>query len=344
MCQLLEQHVPSSRDREVVCRVLGWDGRGGCLLAEAGEEQGITRERARQVYDRAIEQIRGCQLSSTLDEILGIIQHRRNRAAEDIEADLQLRGFTKHRFHIAALCHTACTFGRSPRFIQEQTGGKDFIVTAPGVVRSVLKAALRSSTRYGLQTIEEISRAIPAGCRTMNDRVLVRQILATREDLRWLDADEHWFWLAAVPRNPVVSCVKKLLQFANPVSLADVSRATQRLPRKRSTPIPREALAGFCRQAPFCRITGDSIEPVGSLGSPKLLSDAESKVCRILERNGNELKFGCLETLAAAAGVSRPNLWRIVQYSPLIYRPAPRVYALVTPHQHQAATLKTRSA
>ncbi len=330
LTQLLDSHVASARDRQLVRRVLGWDGQGGCVLAKAGDEVGITRERARQVFHRAIGQIRACELSPCFDQILVLVHRRRNRAADDIQAELQLRRFTRHRFGLRAICDTARVFGRAPEFVLEEAGGKLFVVAEPGTVRSILKAATRSSRRHGLQTVAEICRALAPDCGGASGGPLVRQVLSTRADLRWLDARQQWFWLAAVPQNPVVGCIKKLLHFAGSVCLADIQQATRRLPRKRTKPISREALLGFCRQAPFCRLRADSIEPAGSI-EPGLISRAEAKVCRILKRNGNQLKFGCLQASCAAVGVSRPNLWRILRYSPLIFRRAPQVYAVVTP-------------
>ncbi|HTW63783.1 MAG TPA: sigma factor-like helix-turn-helix DNA-binding protein [Bryobacteraceae bacterium] len=344
LIQLLDSHVPSARDRQVVRRVLGWDGLGGCLLAQAGAELGISRERARQVYSRAIGQIQTSELSSTLGQVLTFVQRRRNRSAEDIEAELQLHRFTRHRFGMQALYDTARALGRTPAFALEEAGGKLFVVARVGMVGSILKAALRSSSRYGIQTVAEMCSAIPPDCRSANDLLLVRQVLATRGDLRWLDASKQWFWLASVPRNPVVRCIKKVLQYAGSVRLADIQQASQRLPRKRKKPISREALIGFCQQASFCRFENGLVELVGSLGPTPLLSGAEVKVCRILQRNGNEMKFGCLEAQCAVAGVKKSNLWRIVQYSPLIFRPAPRLYALVTSRPNRAGTLNVRTA
>jgi hypothetical protein len=344
LIRLLEIHVPHSRDREVVQRVLGWDGQGGCLLAQAGDKFGITRERTRQVYDRAIEHIRDCELSPTLGEALAYVYRRRNLAAEDIEAELQSRGLTRHRFRMRALWNTARAFGRTPKFVLEEADSKLFVVARAGVVHAILKAAQRSSSRYGIQTIEEICCAITPDCHSASERVLVRQVLETRGDLRWLDARKQWFWLASVPRNPVVRCVKKILQYVGFVRLADIQRAIERLPRKRPTPIPRDALNAFCQQAPFCRVSDGWVESVGSPGVAKPLRGAEAKVCRILKRNGNELKFGCLQALCAAVGISRPNLWRIVQYSPLIFRRAPRVYSVITASVRPIEPVKERSA
>jgi hypothetical protein len=344
LIRLLETHVPRGRDRQLVQRVLGWDGQGGCLLAQAGDKFGITRERARQVYDRTIEQIRTCELGLTLGQALALVHARRNRAAADIEAELHERGYTRHHFGMRALWNTARAFGRTPKFVLEETGGKLFVVAGAGVVRAILKAAQRSSTRYGVQTVTEICSAIARESRGASDSLLVRQVLETRDGLHWLDARKQWFWLASVPRNPVVACAKKLLQYAGSVRVADIQRAIERLPRKRPTPIPRAALITFCQQAPFCRVDEGLVEWIGSIGSTKSLSGPEAKVCRILKRNGNELKFGCLESLCAAVGISRPNLWRIVQYSPLIFRRAPRVYSVVTASSRPIEPVTERTA
>jgi Sigma-70, region 4 len=344
LIRLLEIHVPRRRDRQLVQRILGWDGLGGCWLAQAGDEFGITRERVRQIYNRVVEQIRSCELGSILDEVLAFVHRRRNRAAQDIEAELQLLGFTRHRFGMWALWSTARVFGRAPKFVLEQTSGKLFVVAGAGVVRAILKAAGRSSSRYGVQTVAEMCSAIAPDCRGASDRRLVREVLETRRDLRWLDAREQWFWLASIPRNPMVRCIKKLLQFAGSVRVSDIQRAVERLPRKRRIPVPLPALVELCAHAPFCRVCDGWVEIVGSLGPAKPLSGAEAKVCRILKRNGNELKFGCLEALCAAAGVSRTNLWRVVLYSPLIFRRAPHVYSVIAASSSKAEAFKEWTA
>lgn len=169
----------------------------------------------------------------------------------------------------------------------------------------------------------------PRWC-SSRDRTLVRQILATREDVRWLDAQQEWFWLAALPRNPVARCVQKLLAFASPASFADVDRAIRRLPRQPKAPLPREALINLCRQAPFCRVRSGSVELEYLFRPAKLVSRAEATVCRVLRRHGGELSFERLRESCASAGVTHPNLWRIVLHSPLVFRSAPGTYRLIT--------------
>jgi hypothetical protein len=330
LTHLLEANVPSARDGRLVRRVLGWDGQRGCCLKHAGEEFGITRERARQIYDQAIARIRTAGVSSALDQVLAFVNRMSNRAADDIEAELHVRRFTRYPFAIRALLKTAQVFGRVPAFTLEETGGKLFVVAAPGLVPSIIKAALRSSATWGVQNASALCSAIPERHRRRNDRLFIRQVLNTRRDIRWLDSAEETFWLASVPWNPMVRCLKKVIGYASPVALLDLHRAISRLPAKHRPTLSRRLLIKFCEQAPFCRVANGCVELVAPLPESNLTSDAERIVCAILARNGNELSIQSLQSLCVSAGVMKPNFSRIVLHSPLIVRRAPGIYSVIT--------------
>jgi hypothetical protein len=344
LTHLLKSKVPSARDCLLVQRVLGWDGQRGCCLKDAGDEFGITRERARQIYDQAIERIRTAEISPVLDQALLFVNRMANRAADDIEAELLRRRFTGSPFAIRALLKTAQVFGRSAGFVLEQVGGKLFVVAGAGVVPSIVKAALRSSSRCGVQNVSALRSAIPRGHRRRNDHLLVRQVLNTRSDIHWLDAEEKIFWLASVPRNPLVRCLKKVIHYASPVALSDLHRAIGRLPAKQRTTLSRPVFIKFCAQVPFCRVANGYVYRAAPLGAGKLISHAERLVCQILRRHGNELSVRRLQDLCVVAGVPKPNLWRILLYSPLISRRAPRTYSVITAMSNSPETIKPRSA
>jgi len=343
LTRLLEENVPNARDCRLVGRVLGWDGQGGCFLKSAGDEVGITRERARQIYDQAIEQICTAEVSPALDEVLAFVSRMSNRLADDIEAELQLRGFTKFRFPIRALLKTAQVFGRVPELNLEETGGKLFVVASAGLARLIIKTALRSSSRRGVQNVSALRSAIPTIHRRGDDSLFIRQVLNTRPDLRWLDS-EGTFWLASVPRNPLVRCLEKVIGYASPVAFSDLHRAMRRLLAKRKATLSHSLLIKFCEQVPFCRVANGCVERVAPLDASNLISDAERIVCRILRRNGNELSVERLQSLCTSAGVGAPNLWRILLHSPLIFRCAPHIYRVITPSSHPIEAVEARTA
>lgn len=344
LTRLLESHVSSARDCQLVRRVLGWDGQRGCGLKDAGDELGITRERARQVYDRAVERIRDSTPSPALDAAISLVNRTCNSEDEDVEAELQQRGLTRYRFPIRSLLKTAQIFGRVPEFTVEQAGGKMFVVARAGAVQSIIKAALRSSTCRGIQTVSALSSSLPAIHRRRSGCAFIRQVLNTRRDIRWLDDSETTFWLASVPRNPVVRCLKKVMCYASLVELSDIHRAIGRLPAKQRGTLSRALLTKFCEQVPFCRVVNGSVERVGPLSAGNLISDAERIVCGMLRRNGNQLPVRRLQSLCASMGVQKPNLWRIMLHSPLIFRPAPRTYGVITASANSMETIQRRPA
>jgi hypothetical protein len=95
---------------------------------------------------------------------------------------------------------------------------------------------------------------------------------------------------------------------------------------------------------PFCRVANGLVERAAPLAAGDLISDAERVVCRILRRNGNELSIDRLQTLCDLAGVGRPNFWRIVLHSPLIFRSAPRTYRVITAKSDPTHAVKGRTA
>jgi hypothetical protein len=344
LTRLLEANVPNHRDCRLVRRVLGWDGQQGCCLKVAGQECGITRERARQIYDQAIQQIRTAQAGSALDAVLAFVARMADGPAEDVVAELQRQGFTRWLFPMPALLRTAEIFGRVADFTMEETGGRWFVVIAPGAARAVIKAALRSSARHGVQSVAALCSALPPQQRRRNGALFIRQVLNTRCDIRWLDTAQEIFWLASAPRNPMVRSLKKVLCYASPVAVSDLHRALGRQPAKRRTNLTRRVFIKFCEQTSFCRVMSGCAERAVPLGAGNLISDAEYLVCQILQRNGNELSVERLQSLCESAGVKRPNFWRIVLHSPLIFRRAPGMYSVIKASSHPIETIAERSA
>jgi RNA polymerase primary sigma factor len=62
----------SQRERYVLERRYGLDGRGGTTLGKIGEEIGVTRERVRQIQNTALRKLRAAALGAELESYLGL--------------------------------------------------------------------------------------------------------------------------------------------------------------------------------------------------------------------------------------------------------------------------------
>ena len=120
--------VTSERDAQIVCRYLGWDGRGGATLEQVGKEVSLTRERVRQVQDRVLRKLKESAPAPTV--LTGALNYVREAApaeAEEIERGLQATGLSSVQFQLETLLSATEACGLSVPFSIESVGGFRFV-------------------------------------------------------------------------------------------------------------------------------------------------------------------------------------------------------------------------
>ena len=128
------------------------------------------------------------------------------------------------------------------------------------------------------------------------------------------------------------------------MTLSDLHRAIGRLPARQRAPSAAACWSRFAARFRFCRVSNGCVERISQPAASTLISGAERMVCQILPQNGNELSIQRLQGLCASAGVSKPNLWRIVLHSPLIFRRAPGIYSVIQASSHALQSVTERTA
>ncbi|MBZ5579693.1 MAG: hypothetical protein LAP40_24320 [Acidobacteriia bacterium] len=186
---------------------------------------------------------------------------------------------------------------------------------------------MKSVAHHGAARVSDLCLHAPRTLGRAGGRYLVRQVLQTRADIRWLDESGEWFWLTAVPRNRVVIRVQKVLALHPRIALSMLHRAISR--DYKPVNIPEAILRSLCSHVPWCRVASHHIEAGGLPRLEQLLSGAEAVICGILRGHGGALPLPRLQQLCFATGVKRPNLWRVLSFSPLIQRFDKEIYGLV---------------
>jgi hypothetical protein len=329
--QLLEV-VRSERNRRLVARLLGWDGGGSCTLQVAGDEIGLTRERVRQVCARALQTLHGRQFVPVLDSVLAYIRGHPNRAAADIEAELQSEGLTGGRFRLEGILKACEVFERASGFITENVGGELFVVTSVEVANVILKVARSMVCRWGALTISDLCSQISASKATKVEEEGVRRILQRHQDFRWLDEAGGWFWLAETPRNALATRLRKVLCVAPRISISELRAAISRDRRMQGVAPPRRVLLAYCEQLAWCHVDGQDVSVAQPLDPAEVLSQAERAVRDILRSHGEAMSVQALEALCLNAGISRPRFWQLALGSAVVCRYAPGIYGLVGAH------------
>jgi hypothetical protein len=317
--------ITSERNRELVARHLGWDGRSPCSLADAGAQHQVTRERARQLYAAALPVMRQNGVVPALDAVLSFVRDQRDELVSDVEQRLMQQGLTGGGISLQGVLRAARVFGRKPGFHLHQLANAVFVgptKVAPGVVAAAMKAVARN----GAARVSKLCHKGPRRHGAIDER-LIRRILETRPDVRWLDDSREWFWLTSVPRNRLVSRVRKVLAVQPRIPLPKLHQAMSRA--YQPIRLPEWALSAICAQLSWCQVSGQYLEARVVPRAKEVLTGGEAIVCATLREHGGMLALARLEQLCSRAGLKRDNMWRILSFSPAIERFGIGTYGLI---------------
>ena len=318
--------VKSLRNRKLVARHLGWDGRPPCSLQEAGAEFHVTRERARQIYADALPLLRQSGVPA-LDAVLSYVQKQSHERVCDVEEKLRRQGMTGERLTLQGVLRAADVFNRKPLFQLRRVGDTLVIGPVSKMASAILDTAIKTVGQHGAAHVPGLCREVSARRARPVDEQLVRRILQTRSDIRWLDKAGEWFWLASVSRNRLLTRIEKVLAVHARIRLSKLHQAVSRAYKPLT--IPPAVLRSLCAQLSWCRVDGQYVKARAVPRMEEVLSGAESVVCRILKNHGAPMPLQRLQQFCLAAGVKRENFWRILSFSPVVRRLDRQVYGLV---------------
>jgi hypothetical protein len=321
------------RDRRIVARRLGWDGNGGCTLEIAGNENGITRERVRQLEKKALEPLRTAPdypFAPRLDAALELVEDLLPAPVDRIEYALTEARISEARFALGGLTTAAEILGREVNFKVSKQGGSSFVMNAasadlPGIIR---RHSRRIVEHWGTGTILDLRTRVSEEVNGDVEEVTVVQILKMSADFYWLDKPSGWFTLSSVPRNRLINQVEKILSVTPRVHITELRDGVRRHHRMKGVAPPRRVLSELCRLTPGYRVEGDYVVADPPLDWVEVLADIEETMARILFEHGPLLTGSEFEKLCVGAGINRASYYAYLGYSPIIARYASQVYGL----------------
>src|SRR5207245_2861747 len=147
----LTRELGDERDREIIVRRLGWDGRRPRTLGTVGQRYAITRERVRQICTRIEEVQKPQAFLPVLDRVIEITTAAAPAMANELEKELVGRGLTRTAFCLETLLEIAHGFGRKPRFAIETLHGHRVIVPSnrSGLLKQIDDAATTAVRYWG---------------------------------------------------------------------------------------------------------------------------------------------------------------------------------------------------
>ena len=338
----------SERDRLIVARYLGWDGRGGATLQAVGDEFGMSRERVRQICDIAKTRGSTKPFAPALDRVLSVVAERIPAPAAVIEKALVEEGLTAAPFSLEGLTKVAettlvlSTTGsalarRRPMILGRQL---PFVVTGrPGnrvvlppqmlaVANEIIQCARKSVEHWGVATVEDITAQVTEQLSEPIHSDFVTQVLQGHQDFQWLDEAGGWFWITSVSRNRLLNRIKKVLSVSSRINVAELRAGVAREYRMQGVVPPQRVLLELCRRAEGYLVEGSTVSTDPPVAWRETISETEQILVLALETHGPVMRREELEELCVALGMKRSTFYVRLGYSPFIARYARGVYGL----------------
>jgi hypothetical protein len=235
-------HITGIRDehrRNALMLRMGWGGQPAITLEEAGELIGVTRERIRQIQNKAYKRLdklsNGCKIYlPQLDKAIDVLEKSSPLTEDEAASLLSKNGISQEPFHPASVLAIAETLGyendlqfkRAPH-AKVCTGlltkGSDI----PNL-RPIIADARRMAGASGVANLREI--LIRCGIDADEDSYLgIRKILSIpTSSIKFLSSD--WFWIPSIPqeRNRLRNVCIRMLSVTAPLSVYDLRKGVRR--------------------------------------------------------------------------------------------------------------------
>lgn len=328
LCGRIATHA--QRNRDIAISYLGLDGRPTETLEQVGERFRLTRERVRQIVDKVRREM-GPTVPDSLRRAIELVDKSCPCDAEEAERKLVKNGITSGPFRLESLQRIGEMFGISVGFSVIRAGESRLVVDSGSAasVSTILSEARKRITHFGATSVTHTVKALePTDAAKL--RNLVAKFLPLLRGLTWLDDSCDWFWSPEVPRNPIVSRIKKVFMVTDKLTVEELRNAVLRDPRTHEIDLPLAIFERFCCSCPdYLRVENGVV----SHASDQLdgeLSESETAVFVALRDKANAVRRSDLKRICATVSDGGDGtLDRTIASSPIIKPLGEGYYTLV---------------
>lgn len=318
---------------------LGWDGQGGDTLQNVGVAYGITRERVRQIGQRATKQLIASRypFAPRLDQALDLVHGHAPAPAQAIEELLHTSKIAKTSFRLEGLLTASKVLGRRAQFQLSDVGrfvfrtGANEGIEETKLAKLIHQAARKSVQHWGATTIADLTaRLLEETVTAPVTAELVTAILEHQKGFQWLDETSGWFWLTSVPerRNRLLNYIKKMLSVVERIDISDLRAGVSRNYRMAGVSPPKRVLLELCRQVEGYRVEGTTVIADSPLDWGRVLAETEATMALVLIEHGPIMQRAQFEEICLSLGINRTTFYIYLDNSPIIARYARGVYGL----------------
>lgn len=326
--QSLISAVETGRNVPLLNSLYGFDGSEPKTLEAVGQVYGLTRERVRQLGDRAKNRL-SVRWHDTphLTAALECIRQVAPAGRLTISGELKRRGISRGNFSPEAVLEAVGLMGGESDLRRFAIGSETLygLSATRSLVRLCVLNLRKATSSGGCTSIERL--ALQANL-PINDASKVRIILEALSETKWLDDSRNWVFSTRASRNRLTNCASKVFSAAKTVEIGELRRCLSRPHRVQYVP-PAEALSRLLEMKGVARRVGDVMVREAGNGSVQL-SGIEKILLDGFEALGSPLSRERLEEYCIdQRGLNPTSFYIYLSYSPIVSKLIPGVYALV---------------
>lgn len=320
--------VEEPRNASLLIMLYGFDGKEPRTLEEVGQVFDLTRERVRQLSDRAKRRAAlKWRPMPNLKAAIEAIRKSGPLSASASSTQLHELQITRGLLHPDAITEATQLLGIKPGFSKFQAGGYTYygLKRHRQLAEQIIVRLRRETSSGGCTNVQRLALSIGL---SLEDIGYVRRLLEGLNETVWLDQAFTWVMSSKPVRNPLVNVVYKVFCAAESINLNELRSALSRTLRITYVP-PADVLAtiivrsGLARREAEMLVCTDEVDEQRLGVNDGALLNAFRTYGSPLPRE--ELERRCVDEL----GINLTSFYMHLSYSPIVAKLATGVYALV---------------
>jgi len=326
----LLSEVEGPRNVEILRMYFGFNERGPITLESVGELHGLTRERVRQIAERAERKLKGIwRPTPKLFQAIDILKHGfpTTFTAMQFSITLQQSEVSAQPFHVGGLLRAMEIIGEAHDIQRRAIGDVEYYGPDSKLLQTkeLVRLLRKETSSCGCTSIQRL--ALMAGME-IEEATSVRSTFLPLPEVHWLDVDKNWLLSKRSSRNRLENVASKILSVAPKVELRELRSAMLRPNRVAFVP-PVDVLSSLLKYTQIADVSdGLAIARPEVQGTP--LGSADLGMALAFQELGSpltreQLEEYCLDEL----GMNANSFYVYLSYSPMVVKLAIGVFGLV---------------
>ena len=326
--------IASERDTTIYLSRYGWDGDGKKTLEDVGDLFDLTRERARQIckkIDRKFNSYNTPLFTPTLNKAVSLLSKFCPCIVSDLQSKIESSNILDSPFEISGLLHASSVLAKEYFELEKIDNSEEETIVPKklaGLTKSLVSYTKKASRHWGALSIEELIAQFKDEKGIQVNKDFVNSVLQSRQDFKWLDKTNEWFWLNTSVSTRVTNRIKKILSVAEYINASDLRTCIRRDYQMEGYSPPKYVLIELCRQLPEYTVENEMITLDQPLEWRDVLDENEMLMVLVLKEKGPVLRREELEVYCLDLGMNQNTLNRYLSHSPIIFRYGYMVYGL----------------